>query len=164
MKKLTPTKPYTDSKLEWSEEDGRYYLTLEYCNKEYDHNFKDDDILKKRIRKNSKNIYNYIRYHTNSRNIPIVTALLYRTEEGRNFIFDLLSTQFEADVETGFNDIGDVTPIDVSSGQIMDRNEIRRNLISVATEEIYDNSVNYFGINLSYQGVFPAYYYYFLGR
>lgn len=164
MKKLTPIKPYSDNKLEWNEDEGQYFLTFEYCNENYEHNFADDDILKKRIKKNSHHIYNYIKAHVNSRNIPIVTALLYRTKEGRDFIFDLLSTQFEADVETGYNDLGKTPAINVSNGQIIDRNEIRRNLITVETEQIFDNSYDYFGINLSYQAVFPAYYYYFLGR
>lgn len=164
MKKLTPIKPYTDSKLEWDEDEGQYYLTFEYCNKHYDHNFADDDILKRRIVKNSDTIYNYIKAHVNSRNLPIVTALLYRTEEGRKFIFDLLKTQFAADVETGYNDLGKTPAINVSNGQIIDRMQLYINQVTIETEQIFDNSVVCFGINLSYQGVFPAYYYYFLGR
>ena len=159
MKQLTTIKPYSDEKLTWNETLKQYELAFKFCKAEYPSNFADDDTLKRRIKKNTRNVYRYVEYHVNSYNKKIVNAIISHTEEGRQFIFDLLSTQFESDVDSGYNDIGDTSAINVANGQIIDRNEIRRNLVSVATEEVFDNSQSYFGINIGYQAPFPSYYF-----
>ena len=162
MKRLRPTIIHDDDKLVWNTTYGQYQLAFEFCKSEYEENFADDDILKKRIRKNSKVVYRYIDNMVNQYNRPVVIALLTKTEEGRKFIFDLLETQFESDVESGYNDLTNTSAINLANGQIIPREEIRRNTVSVATEQVWDNSQKYFGINIGYQGQFPPYYYLFL--
>lgn len=159
MKRLNLIKPYDDEKLVWNESEGQYELTFEYCKSEFECNFRDDDTLKKRIKKNSRKVYRFIEYRVNQYNKPIVVGLLARTNEGRKFIFDILRTQFESDVETGYNDLSGTPAVNLANGQVIDRNELWKNQISVDAEQIFDNSSTYFGINLGYQGVFPPYFF-----
>lgn len=159
MKKLTPISPYSDSKLYYNETTKQYELTFEFVKAEYDDNFRDDETLKKRIKKNTRTVYNFVKYRINSYNRPIVDIILNKTQQGRDFIFDLLRAQFESDVDSGYNDIGIQAPINTANGQIIPREEIRKNLVSVETEQIFDNSQDYFGLNIGYQGVFPSNYF-----
>ena len=158
MKRLTPIQPYSDNKLVWNENTNQYELTFEFCKEEYEQNFVDDDVLKQRIKKNSRNVYRFIYSRINQNNRPVVDVLLTRSKEGREFIFELLRTQFESDNDSGYNDLTNVSPINVSNGQVLPREEIYRNRVSVATEEVWDNSSYYFGFNIGYQAMFPNYY------
>lgn len=159
MNKLKGIKPYNDNKLVYNDITNEYELAFEFCKEEYPNNFVDDATLKARIKKNSRVVYRFINNRVNQYNKPTVFKILGRTEEGRNFIFDLLRTQFESDVETGYNDLSGVPAINTSNGQIIPREEILRNIVSIATEQVWDDSSTYFGINIGYQGRFPSYYY-----
>lgn len=159
MKRLTSIKPYNDEKMIWNDTTKEYELSFEFCKKEYPQNFADDDILKQRIKKNSRAIYRFIYSRIKQFNRPVVEVLLSRSEEGRNFIFELLRTQFESDVDSGYNDLTNVSAINVANNQILPREEIYRNRVSVATEEVWDNSFTYFGFNIGYQGNFPNYFF-----
>lgn len=161
MNKLTPIKPYNDDKLVWNDKNNEYELSFEYCKEEFEDNFADDEILKKRIKKNSQVVYRFIKNRVNQYNRPVVNAILSKTEEGRNFIFELLRTQFESDVDTGYNDLTNVSAINIANGQVLPREEILRNSVSVATESEWDNSSSYFGFNIGYQGQFPYNYFIF---
>lgn len=162
MKKLHGITPYNDNKLVWNENTEQYELAFEFCKEEYPNNFKDDDTLKSRIKKNSRIVYRFITSRVNQYNRDIVNAVLRKTEEGRKFIFELLSTQFESDVDSGYNDLSMSPAINLANGQIIPREEISRNTVSVATEQAWDNSQAYFGINLGYQAQFPYYYFLYL--
>ena len=153
-------KPYDDEKMKWNEEEGQYVLTFEYAKENYEPNFKDDNTLKRRLKKNSRVVYDFISSRINSYNKPLVIAILSRTEEGRKFIFKLLRTQFESDVDSGYNDLGISPAVNLANGQVIPREEILRNTVSVDTEKVWDNNQEYFGINIAYQGMFPPYYFY----
>ena len=157
MYKLTPIKPYDDDKLVFDKMTNQYRLTVEFCNAEFEDSFQDDETLKKRIRKNSRVVYKFIKTRVNQRNLNVVFHILHRTEEGRKFIFDLLSTQMESDVDSGYNDLTDNPAVNLAKSDILPREELLRNMVSVATEVVFDTSASYFGINLGYQAQFPGY-------
>lgn len=158
MNKLTRITPYTDDKLVWNAITNQYELAFEFTKEEYPQNFVDDDTLKARIKKNSRVIYNFIKSRVNQYNRPFVDVLLSRTEQGRSFLFEMLRTQFESDVDSGYNDLGNTPAINVANGQVLPREELLRNMVSVATEQVWDNNQSYFGINIGYQSIFPPYY------
>ena len=160
MKKLHGITPYSDNKMVWNADTEQYELAFEFCKSEYADNFRDDETLKNRIKKNTRIIYRFITSRVNQYNREVVNAVLRKSEEGRKFIFDLLSTQFESDVDSGYNDLSMSPAINLANGQILPREEIARNTVSVATEQVWDNNQAYFGLNLGYQSQFP--YYYFL--
>lgn len=155
MKILKKIKPYTDNKLEWDEKTQQYSLTLEYCKNEFENTFADDGVLQKRIKKNTRKIYRYIYSHINSYNKPVVDGVLSKTQEGRDFILEMLSIQMEADIETGFNDLSNTPAINLSNNQVLDRNELIRNQICVDAEQVFDSSDRYFGFRLGYQSWYP---------
>ena len=155
MKKLKTITPYSDDSLTYDETTKKYYLTLDFCKAEFDPNFRDDAVLEKRIRKNTRVIYNFIHSRINNSNTQIVDFIITNTQEGRDFMLKLLETQMEADVDNGFNDLSLTPAINVSNGQIIDREEIRRNLVTVEVENLFYNSAKYLGINISYAGPFP---------
>lgn len=161
MKTLHKIKPYSDSKLNWNEETQKYELTLQYCKREFDNNFADDEVLKKRIKENTRLIYRFIKYRVASFNRRVVDSVLTNTEEGRNFIFEMLSTQMSADVETGYNDLGKTPAINVANGQIIDRNQLWINQVTIETEQVFDSSDSYFGFRIGYQAPFPPIYFTF---
>lgn len=156
MKNLTIITPYSDDSLIYDQETGRYLLTLKYCKSEFDSNFKDDGVLEKRIKKNTRNVYSFIFSRVATVNKPVVDFLLRKTEEGRKFMLDILSAQMEADVESGYNDLTLYSPVNMMNGRVTPREEIQRNQVSVATEQIFNNSDDYLGIRINYLAPYPA--------
>lgn len=162
MKALTKIKPYSNEQLQWDEDSHKYYLTVEYCKNNFDITYSDDEVLKRRIKKNSRKVYGWIKYHVNGYNRPVVENVLNGTQEGRDFILEMLSIQMEADIETGFNDLSETPAVNVANGQIIDRNELWRNQICVDAEQLFDSSETYFGFRLGYQAKYPyAFFTYF---
>ena len=155
MENLTFTQPRTDEFLKWNDESQRYELTLQFVKNELEVHYADDAVLERRIKKNSRKIYNYIKYHSYSGNSYYIDVLLNKTEEGRKFLKDVLLEQLEADNETGFNDLSSQPAVNISSGQVIDRDELQRNQISVDTEQIIESSARYFGINICLMAPFP---------
>lgn len=155
MRNLKYLAPYSDGVLNWNEKTKKYELTMEYVKENFDISFRDDKVLSRRLRKNTDKVYNYINSVVYSGNQLIVKNIINKSEQGRKFIIDVLKTQFEADNETGYNDLTLQPAINVSNGQILDRNEFIRNKVSVDTEELIDNSIDYFGFNLLVQVPFP---------
>ena len=149
--KLNIIKPYTDNKLEWSEIDDMYYLSIEYVKNYMDNTMSDDNALTRRIKKNSRVIYRYIQGKTNSKNYPFVLFVLNHTENGRKFLLDVLTPQMEADLESGYNDIDVQSPIDFETGKVIDRRKIMENRLCYETETIIAKSATYFGFNILYQ-------------
>lgn len=159
MKQLTLIdEPYDDDKLEFNTDTGRYQLTLQALKNEFDETYRNDEEAKRRIKLNTRVVYTYINLHTASFNRLVVTFLLHKTEEGRAFLYELLKEQIYADIQTGYNDLL-YNPAVSFTGQDKDRNEIRKNALCVAAEDIFINSTLYFGINIGYQGQFPPYYF-----
>lgn len=162
MKKLNAQAPYDDDKLVWNKETNQYELAFEFCKSEYDQNYIDDETLKKRIKKNSRVVYRFIANRVNSFNRILALTMINKSKEGRDFIFNLLRTQMESDVDSGYNDLTNNPAVNLANGQILPREELLRNAVSVATEQEWDNNQLYFGINLGYQAQFPSYYFLFV--
>lgn len=159
MNNLHIISPYNDKELQINNESGRYELTLAYVKKNFEVTFRDDGVLQRRITKNSRKIYNYIFSHSNSYNNAVVNFCLFKTEEGRKWIKDILTEQMEADLESGYNDLSSTPAINVANGGVIDRNQLSVNQITIDTEQIIDRSADYFGFNLMYQSQFPAGYF-----
>ena len=139
--------------LEMKFENGMYILTKEFVKNELEVHYKDDETLDKRIKANSRKIYNYIYSHSYSANRPLIEKLLNNTPEGYKFLKDVLLSQMEADLETGYNDLTKQPAINMANFNTIDRNLLFINQISPDTEQILDNSRAYFkGINILYQG------------
>jgi hypothetical protein len=159
MKELNViSKPYDDDNLVFNESTGRYELTLQYLKNNFGSSYRNDGEAKRRIKLNSQVVYYYINLHTASFNRQVVNFLLNKTEQGRAFLLELLSAQQYADLQTGYNDLM-FNPAVSFTGQDKDRNEIRRNSLCVAAEDIFNSSASYFGFPLGYQGVLPAIFY-----
>ncbi len=155
MKQLHKITPYTDEVLEWDEKAQQYILTLEYFKNNYDSVFVDDDTTKRRLKENSKLVYRFIKNRVHSRNRPIVHKVINYTQEGRDFIKEMLDTQMSADVQTGYNDLGKTPALNIANGQDLGRINIQQNLVSVETENCFDDSDYYFGFRIGYQASFP---------
>ena len=155
MNKLNFIQPYTDETMIWNSKTNKYELSPAFVKSEMETHYADDNVLDKRIKKNSRKIYNYIKYHSYSGNSYFVDVLLNKTEEGRRFLKDILLEQMEADNETGFNDLSSQPAVNVANGNIIDRDELRRNQISVDTEQIIERNADYFGFNICLMSRFP---------
>lgn len=151
---LTVIQPYDDKKLNYVDE--KYELTTEYVKEQLDIHFSDDETLVRRIKKNTRKVYRVIFARINTYNRKVVEYVLNNTEQGRRWLFDLLFTQFEADNETGFNDLSEQPAINFQNGQVVDRKELYRNQLSVDAEQILVDVANYCGINLLFAGVLDA--------
>jgi len=152
--KITLKAPYDTPDMTF---DGkRYVLTLEYAKRTFPPNFKDDETLVLRLQANSRKVYDFIHYRGHSKNRKIVDCLINRTEEGRAFIQEVLTAQMEADIKTGYNDLTSSPAINMSNGQIMDREELFRNAISVDTEQILEGSAGIFGVDILSRAPFPV--------
>ena len=160
MKNLTIINHYDDDNLTFNEKTGRYELTIQYCKNNFDSTFKNDGVLTRRIKLNSQVVYNYIALHTATVNKPVVSFLLNKTQEGRDFLLEVLQAQMYADIQTGYNDLLFQPAINFQ-GQDKDRTQIRLNSLCVAAEQLFEESDKYFGVRISYQGQFPIPYFVF---
>ena len=158
MRNLHVIQPYNDDKMSFNEITKQYQLTREYCKEMFQNTYKNDMVLDQRIEQNSDLIYDFIYSRVNTNNNQIVEALLTNTQEGREFIRKMLTYQMQADTESGYSDIRNVPAINVSNGQVIDREEIKRNQVTVAVEQMLTDSARYFGVNLAYQGTYPPYF------
>lgn len=161
MRSLKIISHHDDDNLFYNEKTGRYELTIQYCKDNFDSTFKDDAVLKRRIKLNSQVVYNYIALHVATVNKPVVAFLLNKTQEGRDFLLELLSAQMYADIQTGYNDLL-FQPAVNFTGQDKDRNAIRQNALCLGAEQVFEESDNYFGVRISYQGQFPWPYFAFV--
>ena len=142
-------KPQDNEFLEWNEDTGRYQLKLAYVKTLTDVlPYKNDRVAQQRIKQTSLRVYNYIVNHSNSANRPVIDFLLNKTENGRKFLKEVLTSQMEADMEYGYNDLMVRPVINAQTGQEGNRDNFRLNSISLETEELINDSVGYFGFNL----------------
>lgn len=156
MKNLTFKQPYSDEFLIWNSQTKKYELSLQFVKSELgDVHFADDGVLEKRIKKNSRKIYNYIKYHSYSGNSYFIDVLLNKTQEGREFIKEVLLEQMEADNETGYNDLSSQPAINISNGQEISRESLQANQISVDTEQLIERNADWFGFNICIMTRFP---------
>lgn len=148
--KIEFIKPYTDEQLYWNEITGKYQLTRDYCLNLIGGNpYQDDATLDKRILLNTRVIYSYILTMGNSANKKYNRFLLEYTKGGRKVLKEVMSAQFLADAETGYNDIVKQLAINFDNLKVMDRNAILKNLLSVESESILENSKeDLYGYNL----------------
>lgn len=153
MKKI---EPYSDAKMLYNKELDRYELNRNWVKNNFDVPF-DDNILDKRIKKNTRIVYNRIFEIANTSNRQIINKIINHTEEYRNYIFDCLSSQIESDLISGYNDQGAFVP---ESKEQRDLQKL--NAVSVDTERIIYNAKSYGGINLIYGGVLPTWVYLFV--
>lgn len=134
----------------FNEDTKQWELTIEEVKDNFDIPFKDDGVLSKRIKKNSRRVYRYIYRMINSLNIEIVEHLINETNNGKRFIYDCLISQMEADLSTGFNSLAEQPQIDLKTGRVIKSKDMMEDaLISVETKLVIENSKLYFdGINI----------------
>ncbi len=140
MNTLKIIEPFEDDALKFDKVNDRYELTLSYVITIIGNVFKDTNELQRRIKLNSMIVYNYIYNHGNTNNKKYTRFILNHTKQGRHFILQCLESQMIADAKSGYNDLGSENLIDIASGNAIDREKIRENLVSVNTEEIIVNS------------------------
>jgi len=150
---MTLIEAKSDNEMEF--ENGRYHLAKAFIkvNVEGSENVLDDGKLMRRSRKNSRLVYAYIMGHCNTANWKTVHFLLTRTEEGKNLLKEALITQLEADLLSGYNDLGNM-PTD----QQNKRDDIRDSQITIETEQILESSVSALGVNILSMVPFPMCY------
>lgn len=152
---MNKIEPKTDSVLEWDEEANQYVLTKAYIKGHYEVNYRNDGVLDARRRKNSRVVYRVLTARLNQSNAPLALWLLNHTEEGRAFMKDILCEQMEADLASGYNDLGSQNPINLATGQSIDRFEIEKNLLCVNADMMVQGVTNYFPFNLFVQYPYP---------
>lgn len=143
--------PYSDEKMLYNEETKQYELSIAWVKSEFGNPFADDGVLQKRIMRNTRKVYNYIFSCSNSANRKIITAIISHTEEYREFIYDALFSQIEADLASGYNDQDLYVPKDLNERYLQYVNEV-----SIMTKNIIDNSKGYGGINLISAALLPT--------
>jgi hypothetical protein len=155
MKLNIHTEPINDNKLVYNEKTKQYELTLEEVKEHFEISFNDDKVLEQRIKKNSRAVYLYIKTIGNPANDKLVKWFITYTEEGREYIYDALMSQIEADLTTGFNSIVDQPRINLKTGHIIPEDEFVKSIVSVGTMQILESSEAYVGINLLYRAKLP---------
>lgn len=146
MKHITP---YSDAKMLYNEETKQYELQPAWVKANFGNPFSDDNTLSVRIKRNTRRVYNYIFSHGYSGNRKAILAIINHTEEYREYIFDALSSQIEADLASGYNDQ------DLYVAKTLDeRNMQLMNQVSAQTETILKSSMGYGNINLLFAAAF----------
>ena len=146
MEKITP---YSDEKMLYNATTQQYELDMGFVKGEFGNLYSDDNVLQVRIKRNTRKVYNYIFSRAYSGNRKIILAIINHTEEYRQLIFDALYSQIEADLASGYND-QDLYVKDTHEQRSMQQ----ENQVSVATQNILENSGGYGGVNLLFAGLF----------
>ena len=82
--------------------------------------------------------------------------MINNTESGKRFIHDLLFTQFEADCESGYNDLGTQPYVDAKNKQSLKRDDVEEQMLSLNTLQIIDSCASYFnGLNIMCKCAYP---------
>jgi len=140
---------YSDEKMLYNELTKQYELNSGFVKGQFGNPYTDDAMLEMRIKKNTRKVYDYIFSRAYSGNRKIIVAIINHTEEYRNWIFDALTRQMEADITSGYNDQDNYVP------ENRDEREMQQlNQVSVSCENVLYDSIGYGGINLLYAGVF----------
>lgn len=140
MNTLKIIEPFDDDALKFDKVNDRYELTISYTTNLVKNPYTDTNEMQRRIKLNSMIVYNYIYNHGNTNNKKYTRFILNHTEQGRKFILQCLESQIIADSKSGLNDLGSENLVDMNNGNIIDRDKIRENLVSVNTEELIVNS------------------------
>ena len=152
--------PKNDEKLEWNANTGRYQLTMAYVKTLTDEiQIKNDSVLQRSIKQTSTRVYQWIIAHSNTANRQVIDFLLNHTEEGRKFLVEVLTAQMESELDWATNDLLVRPVVNVSNGYEGNRDLFMRNGISIECEQLIDDSVHYFGINLTYMQPLPWFYF-----
>lgn len=133
---------YNDEYLTYDRLLKEYVLTLSYAKSIIGNAYTDDGVMQRRLIKNSNVVYNYIYNNGNSKNKETTMKILNATKEGRELISKALVAQIMADAENGYNDLGNQNPIDFTNGNVIDREEIRKNKVCIDCEDILQNSAS----------------------
>lgn len=151
--------PYNDNSLEWDKETRRYILTKEYALKLLGKNpYQDDTILSARLSQNSRVVYSYILTRGHSANKKLNEVMINATTNGRKLIKEVLTAQFLADTEVGYNDLGKQAPINFTTLRSIDRNTIVENILCTEAQAILENSMgDLYGYNLLSQIPYSKY-------
>lgn len=146
---MNKIEPYSDEKMLYNTDTNQYELQLAWVKDNFGNPFVDDNVLSQRIKRNTRKVYNYIFSHGYSGNRKAITAIINHTEEYRQYIYDALFSQMEADLASGFNDQ------DLYVGKTKDERYLQHlNEVNTATENILKSSNGYGGINLLFAGAF----------
>ena len=133
--------PFNDELLTFDRVNNRYELTMSMAKTIINGNpFKDDAVLKQRLKKNSLVVYNYIYSRGNSYNNKYTQFILNNTKQGRAFIYQCLESQIMADALSGYNDLGDQNLIDLNRNQTINREKVVVSQVSVNTQMLIENS------------------------
>lgn len=141
--------PYSDDRMLYNEETKQYELKLSWVKANYGNPYNDDNTLSVRIKRNTRKVYNYIFSHGFSGNRKAILAIINHTEEYRQYIFDALSSQIEADLASGYNDQDHFVARSVD-----ERNMQLINQVSAETETVLKSAMGYGGINLLFASAF----------
>lgn len=145
--------PFTDNVLEW--DGNQYVLTREFIKANYEVAYRDDETLDRRRRKNTRVVYSVIASRLCQSNSKLAMWVLNNTECGRVFLRDILAEQMEADLATGYNDLGTSNLVNMANGQVIKRIDIEHNLLCVNAELMLQSATNYFPFNLFVQYPYP---------
>jgi hypothetical protein len=131
-------KPFNDNKLLYDRETHRYILNYTGVGEHVDAGQAYGSIEKQRAKMSqiSRTIYNYIYYTTNEKNRDYVELKLATESTLRNVIYEAMLSQLLADVESGADSVKNQTAVNMETGNIMDRTQLMRNIISIEAEMI----------------------------
>ena len=158
MKLTIYSEPLNDNSMVFNTKTKKYELTIQEVKANFEIPFTDDGVLEARIKKNSRAVYGYIYAMGAPCNKRLVDYILHHTEEGRQYIYDALISQIEADLTSGFNSLIDQPRIDLKTGRVISEEDMVLSFVSVPTRQILENSEAYCHLNLLYRGLFPSYY------
>lgn len=154
-------KPYDDANFVYSRTKHRYVPTKALVT-ELGGQYKNDTIALRRLESISKAIYRYIYEHGNSANRYYVEFLINCTEEGRQMLFEAMQEQLVADIDNGYEDGAKQNLIDFSNGNIIDREQVKKNRLSIDAESVIHSGL--LPVNILYAGAFAVAPYYYQNK
>ena len=154
-------KPYDTADFKYNRSKHRYVLDKTVITA-LGGQYKNETIATRRLESISKAVYRYIYEHGNSANRYYVEFILNCTREGREMLYNAMYEQLTADVDNGYEDGAKQNLIDFATGNIIDREQVKKNRLAIDAEcEIHSGILP---INILYAGAFAVAPYYYQNK
>lgn len=136
--------PYDDEMMTYDFKTHRYYLTRNAINylsggEVVYRNQKAED---RALRKTSELVYDYMFSVSNSNNRDFIVFVIACYEPYREIFKEVLMAQLEADMESGYNSMAEISPIDPQRNSTLNPNVIAQNLVSPRVKMKLENLNN----------------------
>lgn len=140
--------------MEWNKTIHEWVLTIEEANDigNVSSVFGSEDNAERELKSIARTIYNYIHSYGSVGNRVYVDWHIYTDASLKDVIYRASMAQLEAHLESGLNDLKKQVGVNIETGQVIDKKDLKDHSLCVEAEDILVNGDGSF--NICYAGYY----------